>query len=87
MEHKLLRGELSRLVKNCQKLPAGGKKATNSCRRLAKMVNNWQKLARKSRRCKKKMAEEKKLKELKNNEAQIKKEKKIKVKNTQLKGL
>ena len=92
MERKLLKVELSRLVKNCQKLPAGGKschkipKATNSCRRLAKMVNSWQKLARKFRKCKKKRAEENKIKELKKIEAKNKKGKKTKVKSTHLKG-
>ena len=59
MQKKLLKVEISRLVKNCQRLPKSGRgchkvpKVTKSCRRLAKLVSIWQTLAKKSKRCKK----------------------------------
>ena len=60
MEQKLLKVQLTRLVKNCQRLQKSTdlkkvEKDVKNCLKLAKTVKNWQNLARKSKKCKNKL--------------------------------
>ena len=60
MEQKLLKAQLTRLVKNCQRLQKSTdlkkvEKDVKNCLKLAKTVKNWQNLARKSKKCKNKL--------------------------------
>ena len=86
MEQKLLKVQLTRLVKNCQRLQKSTdlkkvEKDVKNCLKLAKTVKNWQKLARKSKKCKNKLPQRR-------NKNKSMKKKKIKknVKKTNLKG-
>ena len=86
MEQKLLKVQLTRLVKNCQRLQKSTdlkkvEKDVKNCLKLAKTVKNWQNLARKSKKCKNKLPQRR-------NKNKSMKKKKIKknVKKTNLKG-
>ena len=86
MEQKLLKVQLTRLVKNCQRLQKSTdlkkvEKDVKNCLKLAKTVKNWQNLARKSKKCTNKLPQRR-------NKNKSMKKKKIKknVKKTNLKG-
>ena len=89
MEQKLLKAQLTRVVKNCQRLQKSTdlkkvEKDVKNCLKLAKTVKNWQNLARKSKKCKNKPQRRNKNKSMK-----IKKKMKMMMKNakrTNLKG-
>ena len=88
MEQKLLKAQLTRVVKNCQRLQKSTdlkkvEKDVKNCLKLAKTVKNWQNLARKSKKCKNKLPQRRnKNKSMKIKKKMIKKN----VKKTNLKG-
>ena len=86
MEQKLLKVQLTRLVKNCQRLQKSTdlkkvEKDVKNCLKLAKTVKNWQNLARKSKKCKNKLPQRRN-----KNKSMKKKKVKKNVKKTNLKG-
>ena len=86
MEQKLLKAQLTRLVKNCQRLQKSTdlkkvEKDVKNCLKLAKTVKNWQNLARKSKKCKNKLPQRRN-----KNKSMKKKKVKKNVKKTNLKG-
>ena len=89
MEQKLLKAQLTRVVKNCQRLQKSTdlkkvEKDVKNCLKLAKTVKNWQNLARKSKKCKNKLPQRRnKNKSMKIKKKMIKKN----VKKTNLKGM
>ena len=91
MEQKLLKAQLTRVVKNCQRLQKSTdlkkvEKDVKNCLKLAKTVKNWQNLARKSKKCKNKNKPQRRNK---NKSMKVKKKMKMMMKNakrTNLKG-
>ena len=86
MEQKLLKVQLTRLVKNCQRLQKSTdlkkvEKDVKNCLKLAKTVKNWQNLARKSKKCKNKLPQRRN-----KNKSMKKKKVKKNVEKTNLKG-